>query len=77
MFKAAQPIRIAGRGGRQNLYGELAAEAGIAREVDLSHPASAQLGEDLIGTDGLPNHSKSSRDYFTAPREAFSQFVMT
>jgi hypothetical protein len=53
---ALQPPRFLGRaaGGRQDLDCDLAVQPGVARAVDLAHPARAEQGHDLVRAQPLP-----------------------
>ena len=51
-----QPLLVSRERRGQDLHRDIAVEAGIARAIDLAHPALAQLLEDSIGTEGLTGH---------------------
>ena len=46
-------LRVTLEGGREDLDGDLAAQRGIRREVDLSHPTAAEQAENLVPADAL------------------------
>ena len=49
LLEAAQAIRVLGEGGGEDLDGDVAAEPRVFGAVDLTHPARADGGEDLVG----------------------------
>jgi hypothetical protein len=56
-LEAHQPIRIEGKGIREDLQCDVAPELGIARPIDLAHSAFAQFGHHLIWAEALANHA--------------------
>ena len=48
LLEAPEAVRVAGKGGREHLDGNVAAEPGIARAVNLSHAARADQRADLV-----------------------------
>ena len=50
-LEARQAIGIRGHLGRQHLERDLAPELGVASPVHLPHPARAERGDDLVGTE--------------------------
>ena len=51
LLEAAQPLRVLGERGRQDLDRDVAPEARVPRAVDLAHPSRADLREDLVGAE--------------------------
>src|SRR5437660_9779744 len=51
LLKAIQPISILGKRSWQNLDRYIAPEHGIARAIDLTHSAFADLGDDRVLSD--------------------------
>src|SRR5581483_2071921 len=51
LLKAAQALWIAARARRQNLNGNFASQAWIARPVNLTHSARSQFGKNFVGTE--------------------------
>ena len=47
-LEAGESGGIVGRGRRENLDRDFAAEAGVARAIDLAHPSSAERSQDLV-----------------------------
>ena len=54
--EAGQRLLIAGEADGQKLDGDLAAEGGIAGDIDLAHPARAERREDLVLPEFLAHH---------------------
>jgi hypothetical protein len=50
-LKAREAFRIGGKDGGQDLDRDVAMQFGIAAVIRLAHPAFAQLGDDLKGTE--------------------------
>ena len=48
-FQSFQPLGIRGQGRRQDLDGDVPAEARVPRPVHLPHPARAERRQDLVG----------------------------
>ena len=48
-FESPQPIRVRRKRRRQDLDGDMTAEAWIVRKVDLAHPTGPEEGHDLVG----------------------------
>ena len=55
--EAREPIGISGHRLGQDLDRHVALQVGVGGAVDLTHSASAELGEDLVGTYSLPDHN--------------------
>jgi hypothetical protein len=53
-LEALEPLRVRGEALRQHLERDVAAEPGVARAVDLAHPARAQRGDDLVAAEPRP-----------------------
>jgi hypothetical protein len=69
-FEPVQLLGIRGHGGQHDLDCNCAAEARIPRPVHLPHPARAQEGEHLVGTDTRPDgqgHDTKARARSQAP----------
>ncbi len=60
-LEARQTLSILGEGGRQDLDRDVALELRVRRAVDLAHPAFAQLGGDLVGTEARFIQAKPCR----------------
>ena len=63
-LKTREPVGVRRERSRQNLDGDLAFEPGVRRAVDLAHPAGADDGDHLVGTEtsaGSKHHR--GRDY--------------
>ena len=58
LLKAAQPLRVGGVVRRQDLEGDLSAEAGVAGPVDLTHPPGADGGETLVRAETAARHER-------------------
>ena len=58
-LKPRAPLSVARKHGGQNLDGDIAAEFGIARAIDLTHAASAEQREDPIRADLAPDQIQS------------------
>src|SRR6185369_12313449 len=54
LLEAAEAVAILGEGRRKNLDGDVPGETRVPRAVDLSHPARADLAEDLVGSELRP-----------------------
>jgi hypothetical protein len=52
-FEALQPLRVGGELRGENLDGDVAAEARVARPMDLSHPSGADRRKDLVWAETL------------------------
>ena len=48
LLEPSEAIAVLGEGGGKHLHRDVAAEARVLRAVDLSHPAGADLAEDLV-----------------------------
>jgi hypothetical protein len=55
LLEAAQPLRIAREGGRQDLDRHVPLQPLVPRAVHLAHPAGAERGEDLVGAELRPS----------------------
>ena len=51
LLEAGEAVSIAREVGRQDLDGDVAAEAGVAGEVDLPHASRAELAADFVGAE--------------------------
>ena len=49
LLESAQAIRVDRKGRRQHLDGDLSSQARIPRSIDLTHPASSERRDDLVG----------------------------
>ena len=58
-LEALEPLGVGGHLRRQNLERHLALELGVPGEVDLPHPALAELVEDPVVGEGLADHGAS------------------
>jgi hypothetical protein len=69
---ALEPLRLLGGGAvavlirKDDLEGDLVAQAGVAGAVDHAHAATAELVDDLIRADALP-HALQRSSYFFSP----------
>ncbi len=54
LLEAGEALGVAREVGRQDLDGDIAAEAGVAGEVDLPHASRAKLAADLVGAEFRP-----------------------
>ena len=52
-LKPRQVVGVIGQRGRQDFDGHVAVELGVARAVDLAHPASAQRREDFVRAESV------------------------
>ena len=48
LLEAVEPVGVGGKGGREDLDGDVPAEARVARAIDLAHAAGADERDDLI-----------------------------
>ena len=51
LFEAAQAFGIFREGTGENFYRDVAAELRIARAIDFTHSAGADLGDDFVGAE--------------------------
>ena len=51
-FEAGQAIGIGGEGVRQDFERDIAIQLRVAGAVDLAHATGADLGGDVVGTEG-------------------------
>ena len=51
------PVGVRGQFGCEDLQRDLAVQLGVTGEEDLTHAASADLGQDLVVIQGFSNHS--------------------
>ena len=63
-FALESSAQILARGDvfRQDLDGDRAIEAGVARLVDFSHSSSADRGEDFVGAESVAGGERHIRD---------------
>src|SRR5262245_2522222 len=61
---------------RQNLDGDVAPKFRVAGAIHLTHPAFAQLSEDLVWTDAIADYHEALADWASARprRSSLSQF---
>jgi len=59
--EARHAIRIARKGGRQELQRDVAIQLGVARPIDLAHTPGTERGEDLV----RPEHRSHSQHTVT------------
>ena len=57
-IEAALPVRNGRHAGRQHLQRHVTAEPGVARAIDLTHPARAEMGHDLIWPDAATDRCR-------------------
>ena len=73
LLEAAQPLRVLGKGSRQDLDRDVAPESRIFRPLHLSHATCADRREDLVGTQpgaGRQAHLRNrmtGKGYIVAP----------
>jgi hypothetical protein len=56
LLEPMQTVRISGKGGRQDVDGHVAAQPGIARTIDVAHPARREVRDDLVRTEECQVH---------------------
>ncbi len=59
----------------KNFDGHLPVEPGILRPVDDAHPAPAELGRDLVGTDRRTRNQGHRRDVAAARRDGYRSWA--
>ena len=64
LLEALAAFGMAGHRGRQNLDRDVAAEPGIGRAIDLSHPAGADRGGDAVLSEGTADHDVITSGFF-------------
>jgi hypothetical protein len=58
LFESSNPIGVGRQGRRDDFDRDVTFEPGIVGAVHFAHSTSAQLGEDLVATERLSNHSQ-------------------
>ena len=61
LLEPAQPVGVGGEGGGQDLDRHVAAQARVLRAIHLSHPARADLREDLVGAEAGAGSEMASK----------------
>src|SRR5262245_54357057 len=75
-LEAREALGVSRESGRQDLDGDVAVESAVARPVDLTHPARAESGDDLVGSDsgsGFEAHVEEIVDRRTREVQARAQ----
>ena len=67
-----EPVRIRGEVGRKDLDRDFAAERGIARAIDLAHPARTERREDLAASESRPWRERHRAAEYTETAEVDS-----
>ncbi len=73
LFKAAKAIGVGRESSGQHFDGHIARETGIARPIDLAHPAGAERSQDLVGAKLRTRgdaHGATSREVVEGPSPA-------
>ena len=58
LLEAAQTVVVRRECRRQNLYGDVAAQAVVARAIHLAHRPGADQRKDLVDADPLSDHQR-------------------
>jgi hypothetical protein len=72
LLEALAALGMAGHGGRQHLDRDVAAEPGVGRAIDLSHPAGADRGGDAVLGEAAADHDVITPEFLNGPKPSWN-----